>query len=128
MIRRVRVGMTIGKGLVMARMIVLVSEVVSIIGSGGFRWISDWVQRRTEHPIIGEPRHGAGLGDLEGAEGAGGSIPGQEGGRLLERVADGGLGAVAGGGRNKFAWGLARPRFARRGFRLLMPGQPPWEG
>ena len=41
MIRSVRVGMDIGEGLVLARMIVLMSEVVCSIGFGGFRWISD---------------------------------------------------------------------------------------
>ena len=48
MIRSVGVQMDIGKGLVLARTIVLMSEVV-------FRrisWISDWAQRRTEHPNI----------------------------------------------------------------------------
>ena len=50
MIQSVRVGMAIGKGLVLPRMIVLMSEVVCSIDFRGFRWISDWVQRRTEHP------------------------------------------------------------------------------
>ena len=36
MIRSVRVGMDIGEGLVLARMIVLMSEVVCSIGFGGF--------------------------------------------------------------------------------------------
>ena len=41
MIRSVRVGMDIGEGLVLARMIVPMSEVVCSIDFGGFHWISD---------------------------------------------------------------------------------------